>query len=170
MSQTTQPKDLDHPALSVDQARRLVAGETSLRSRVAYCLLLLASLCMTCIAAALLLTEPSLPTRTRLTFAALVAVGLAWSGFFAWVLARRRVLYAAHRVVAGRLATGVSTFFTLGCLTLAALVPEQAKVGLAAGALGAILVAVSISVLWRASRRRSQLLAHRAYLEATLAG
>lgn len=169
MSQPENPNTLDHPALPLDQARRLVAGETSLRSRVVYCLLLVTSLCMTCLVVALLLTEPQLPIRTRIAFAALVAIGLAWSGFFGWVLARRRVLYAAHRVIAGRLATLASGIFVAGCLTLAALVPEQAAVGLAAGGLGAVLVAVSIGVLWRATRRRAQLLSLRSRLESELA-
>lgn len=149
---------LDRPAMTVEQARRLVAGETSLRSRVVYVLLLLASLGMTTVVAALLLTEPSLPTCTRIAFTAMLAIGLAWSGLFAWILARRRVLYARHRVVAGRLAVGATSLFVVGSLTLAALVPEQTRLGLAAAALGSVFLGVAIFVLVRAHRRRRHLL------------
>jgi hypothetical protein len=143
-----------------------VAAETSLRSRLVYASLLIGSLCMTTVVAALLLSEAGLPTRTRLAFSALVGIGLAWSGLFAWILARRRVLFAQHRVIAGRLAVVVTSFFVAGSLTLAALVPEQARIGLTAAGLGSILVAIALGVLWRAARRRGELLARRAQLEA----
>lgn len=155
---------LDTPTLTLEHARRLVAGETSLRSRLVFCLLLLISLSTTVVVSALLLTEDGLPIRTRFAFAALVGIGLAWSGLFSWILARRRVLYAQHRVIAGRLAVAGTGFFVAGSLMLAALVPEQTRVGLAAAGLGSVLVAIAIGVLWRASRRRNQLLALRAQL------
>lgn len=164
-TQTLDHHSLDRPALTLDQARRLVAGETSLRSRVVHTLLLLASLGMTSVVAALLLTEPNLPTRTRIAFTALLAVGLAWSGLFGWILARRRVLYARHRVIAGRLAVGATTLFVVGSLMLAALAPEQTRLGLAAAALGSVLLGVAIFVLVRAHRRRRQLLELKERLE-----
>lgn len=160
---------LDHPTLGIEEARRLVAGETSFASRAIYTLLLATSLCVTAAIASLLVTEQGLPLRTRVAFAVLVGAGLAWSAFFAWNLSRRKVLYAYHRVVAGRLAVIVTALFAVGSLALAALEPELARVGLAAGTFGTALVVVALWVLARARSRRRDLLALRNELEARVA-
>ncbi|MFF5494241.1 hypothetical protein [Streptomyces aquilus] len=65
-------------------------------------------------------TEPrALPTRTRAAFAALTAIGVAWAVFAAWVLGRRRPLFAQDRVLSARIALAATATTTLGAVALA---------------------------------------------------
>src|SRR5690606_21414194 len=85
---------------SAEDVRRRLAAELALPSRLGHTLLVLAGLAVATTVGSLLATEPSLPARTRIAFAAIVAAGLAWAALAGWVLARRRVLFASHRVIA----------------------------------------------------------------------
>lgn len=104
------------PRPSADELRRRLAAEIALPSRVGYTALLLAGLAMAAATGSLLATEPGLPARTQAAFATIAAVGIAWAAFAAWALARRRVLFASHRVIAARMAVTFSGLFTAGAL------------------------------------------------------
>lgn len=156
------------PTASAEAAQRRLARELSQGSRTGSLLLLLSSSFATVGVAALWLTEEGLPLRTRVAFGLLTAIGLAWSIFFGWVLTRRQLLFAYHRVVAGRLAVAACSVFTGGALLLAFSSPGLRQTGLLAAALGGGLVAAAVLLLRAARRRHGDLLALRSSLEAAL--
>ena len=158
MTDRPHPSTVDRAAPpSADEIRRRLAGELALPSRLGHTLLLLAGLGAAGVTGALLLTEPALPARTRLAFAVMVVVGLAWAALAAWVLARRRVLLATHRVVAARLAIAVTTLFTAGAAALGA---SGAPGGWAAAGVGVAMLGAAL-LLHRQARRRVAALARR---------
>lgn len=156
------------PTASAEAAQRRLALELSQGSRTGSLLLLLSSAFATVAVASLGLTEEGLPLRTRIAFGMLTAIGLAWSVFFGWVLTRRQLLFAYHRVVAGRLAVAAGSLFTGGALLLAVLAPELRPSAYFAAAFGGGLVAAAILLLRAARRRHNDLLALRGSLEAAL--
>lgn len=157
------PRETVRP--SAADMQRALASELSLAARIGHTLLLLASLGVAAVTAGLLLTEPALPARTRAAFGVMTLIGLSWTAFAAWVLTRRRVLFARHRVIAGRLAVGFCALFTLG----AALVAPAGPPRYTAVATGATMLAVAVLLLIHARRRFEQLAAHRVELERQLA-
>lgn len=163
MTTTTAP-----PNFHVGAAQRRVALELSQGSRSQTLLLLLGSTMATVLVASLWLTEKGLPPRTQVAFGLLTVLGLAWSSFFGWVLTRRQLLFAYHRVVAGRLAMLASSLFTGGALLLAALFPELRATALLAAAFGAGMLAAAGALYTAARRRHADLLAMRSWLEAQL--
>lgn len=146
------------PRPSVADIQRLLATELTAGQRVVHVLLLLADLLVGIAVASLWLTEPVLPARTQVAFAAIVGVSLAWAAYFVWTLSRRRVLFARHRLVAARLAVGVSSTYLMGALLLAATAPAQRPAALAAAAMGAVLCAGAGIFLLRARRRLAALM------------
>lgn len=153
---------------AIDFVRRIATAELSPQSRVAHGVLLAASLAMTVVLAALLLTEPDLPLRTWTALAVLAAIGMSWTGYAAWVLTQRRVLFARQRVVAGWLALIFTSIFTVGAFAIG--IATDAPAGFATGGLGLGLVAASGLLLARARRRLAVLLDRRRALEAPGAG
>ena len=145
-------------------ARQIAEAELSLWPRVAHGAVLMAALVMTIIVAALWLTEPDLPLRTRAALAVLAVIGATWISYASWVLTQRRVLFARQRVVGGWLALAFTSLFTAGAFAMGIL--AEAAAGLAAGGLGLGLVAISALLLARARRRLSGLLDRRHALEA----
>ena len=74
-----------NPSLpSTADVRRLLDAELSQASRLGYVALVLASLTMTVVVSSLWLTEPGLPTRTRVAFALMIIIGLSWTAFAVW--------------------------------------------------------------------------------------
>ena len=112
------PEPIDSPRLSVADIQRLAAGQLSLPSRLGHALLLVASLTMTAAVGSLWATEPFLPARTHAAFALLTGIGVAWSLFAAWVLARRRLLLGRDRVVAARMGLVFSALCAVGMLAV----------------------------------------------------
>ncbi len=155
------------PRPSIADMQRSLAAELSLGARIGYTLLLLTSFSVAAVTAALVLTEPALPPATVTALGLVTMVGLAWTGFAGWVLSRRRVLFAAHRIVAGRMAVAFSSLFTLGAALLA---PRGGPGWYAAIGVGLAMVAVAAALLVRAHHRFRQLSARRADLERQLAG
>jgi hypothetical protein len=155
--------------VSTEAMRRLLAAELSLPARLAHVGLLLAALGVGTAVASLWATEPALPARTQIAFAAIVAVGLAWASYATWVLRRRRVLLAGHRVVAARMAVTFCTLFVTGALALGLWGPP-ARAPYAAAATGTVLLAVAIVLQGRAHRQLVRLRARCRELEARLAG
>lgn len=153
---------------AIDLARRIARAELSIQSRIAHGALLAAALAMTMVLAALLLTEPDLPLRTRAALTVLAMIGAIWTGYAAWVLTQRRVLFARQRVVAGWLALIFTSVFTAGAFAIG--IAADVPAGFAAGGLGLALVAGSGLLLARARQRLAVLLDRRRALEAFGAG
>ena len=155
------------PALA-GELRRLTVLELSRRARAGYVCLLLAASAMTAVVGGLLLTEPSLPPRTSIALAVMVAIGLSWVFFAAWVLTRRRILLGKDRVVAGRMAVAFNSLFVAGCVLAAAI--TGAPSAFAAMALGLVMLGVAGGLWIRARRQFEHLTTRRQQLERQLAG
>ncbi|MDT7843355.1 transmembrane transport protein [Streptomyces justiciae] len=141
-----------------EQLERALAAEVSLRSRLRHLAVGLTGGCGAAAIAALWATEPhALPPRTRAAFAALIAIGLAWAVFAAWVLSRRRPLFAQDRVLSARIALAATVTTTLGTVALAGARGSTADLA-ATAAGGAVLTATAVLILVRARRRRHVLL------------
>lgn len=132
----------------------------SLRRRIGYVAAGLAGLAGAALIGTLWATEPaSLPVRTRLAFAALIAIGLAWACFAAWALARRP-MFAADRLIAAWLAVAFTTLTTIGTVAVAVTRGSFAA-ALAASLTGIVLTGISTTILVRARAYRAALLARR---------
>jgi len=145
-----------------------LAGELSLRARLGYVGLFAASLLMASGVAALTVTEINLPGRARAAFVLLIVIGLSWAWFAGWMLARRRVLLAGHRVLAARLALACCSVYTIACIALG--VSGQASAGaFVAAAIGAGQTAIAALLYVQARRGVDALVARRRALEARMA-
>ena len=153
---------------AIGLARRIAETELSPRSRIAHGALLAAALAMTVVVVALWATEPSLPARAQAAFGVMAVIGAIWSGYSAWVLTQRRVLFARQRVIAGWLAVLFTTIFTMGAFATA--VAADTPAGFAAGALGMVLIAASVLLLLRARGRWLKLQDRKREHEAFRAG
>jgi hypothetical protein len=160
------------PAVSAEQIQRMLTSELSLRARVGYVTLLLASLLMAIMMGSLWLTEASLPLRAHIAFGLIVTIALSWVALAVRVLANRRVLFAAHRIVAAWMSVAFSSVFVVGMLAVR-LSDSQgfdtAAASLAAGC-GGVMLAVAVALLVRARHQYARLLERRRTLEAMLAG
>jgi hypothetical protein len=159
-------------SLTVEQAQRLVRRELSTRARLGYLFLLMMTLTAAGLIGTLWITESAaLPLRTHVAFGLLTMINLSWSALFGWVLTRRKVLYAMHRVIAGWMALAFSALFLLLGLMIA-VVRTDATASALIGLVGTGQLVVAIILLRRARRRRHELLARRdelaGMLEATL--
>jgi hypothetical protein len=154
------------PYVSALELQQLADRELSLGARLGYVALLLVGLMGAGAIGSLWLTEPSLPLRTHVTFALLVAVGLAWA-VFAWrVLTSRRILLARHRITAARM----SVAFT-GTFLLAALMIGYARGGSAAftaAGMAAVMFVLALGMLIHAHRRFARLMQRREALARQL--
>jgi membrane associated rhomboid family serine protease len=151
------------PSSLADDLRQLTARELSLPSRLRYVGLLLAASTMTAMVTALLLTEPALPKRTSIALGVAALIGVTWMVFAIWVLTRKRVLLGSHRIVAGRLAITFSTVFVIGAVFVGFATSSNAA--FAAAAMGALMLAVAMTMLIRARRRFAELSTRRDELE-----
>ncbi len=151
---------------SLMSIHELVKGETSMKRRIGYVALLLASAAMTTVIVALWATEPALPLRTHVAFGAMSAIGLSWVALAGWALTTRRVLFARDRVIAGRMAVTFASVFALGALAILVATGSPAAAG--ALATGVVMVLVAVVVLRQARRRFTALIARRAELEREL--
>ena len=160
---------IDVPRPSVAEIQRLAAAELSLPSRIGHVALLVVSVMMAATIGSLWATEPSLPPRTHLAFAIIVGAALAWAIFALWVLARRRLLFGADRVLAARMGL---TFSAVGAVGMGAL-GYWGELGRGAylGALvQAALCGVALILLVRARRHVAALARRRQEIEDQLSG
>ena len=153
---------------SAEVSRRL-SLQLSLPARLGHIALLLVSLAVSGVVGALLLTEPALPARTKVAFGMMVPVSLAWAAYATWVLRYRRVLFARHRVIAGRMAVGFAMVFTLGAVLLGRTSGASAP-WYGAFAVGILMLCAAVVILHRANVRLAQLARRRQELERELAG
>jgi hypothetical protein len=150
----------DGPGRSTDEVLAILDRELSRTDRLRYLTVGLASLVVTAVTGSLWATEPSLPFRTHLAFAGIIVIGTGWMAVAAYLLTRRRPLYAADRV----LATGLAVVATsAGGLATTALAGIRGGVlpALTAGAVTTAFVATSAVLHLGARRRRDALLARR---------
>lgn len=156
----------EHAMPPAAEIRRLLASELSLPSRLGYTALALASASVASVTGALLWTEVGLPTRTQVALGVVTLIGLAWTVLAVWVLKRRRVLLAEHRVAAGTMAVVFTAVYALGALALG--FSGFGRPAFAAAGLGFVMLAVAVAMLVRALRVRRALEIRRAELEARL--
>lgn len=158
---------LESPTLTADQVRTRLASDLSLAKRIMYTVLLLVNAAAAVLLLMIWLPDAGgLPLRTHAAFAGCLSVTIAWVVFGAWVLTRRRPLYAYDRVLAARLAVAFTGLFTVSGASIAVFgvgVP-QAVVTLAGGGL---LFGVSWFLLVNARRERGRLLKLREHLAAS---
>jgi membrane associated rhomboid family serine protease len=138
---------------SAEDIRRRLANDLGLPSRLRYVALLVAGAVMAAAAGSLAATEPGLPTRTRVALAVVALGGVAWAVLAGWVLRRRRVLFATHRVAAGILAIVMSALFTAGAVALGLTGAVPSAGAFAAAATGGGMMALA-AIAWLAGRRR----------------
>jgi hypothetical protein len=153
----------EHSAAAV---RRAAHGALSMRARVGYVALMVVSVCSTAGLVSLWTTEPGLPQRTHVAFAALAAILLAWASFAVWVLRSRRILYGYDRVVAGRLSVTFCALFVLGMVAAGAITGLRGPWG--GAAIGLVMLALAVRQLRRAARRFLELVAQRDALSREL--
>ncbi|AZM58818.1 MULTISPECIES: transmembrane transport protein [unclassified Streptomyces] len=153
----SEPDDAARRAVP-ERLERVLATEVSLRSRLRHVAVGLAGGCGAAVIAVLWATEPHAPPpRTRVVFAGLIAVGLAWAVFAGWVLSRRRPLFARDRVLSARIALAATVVTASAGVALAAV--RGGTAGLVATTTGGVvLTAAAMITLVRARRRRRELL------------
>ena len=136
--------------VTVSDMQRRVTADLSMVSRVAYTLLLLAATAMAGLTGALAATEPRLPLRTTVALIVMSVVGVTWAAVAFWVLSRRRVLLAQHRVVVSWVATTVTGAFFGGAVLL--------QLPLRAPAIGvsSVMLVAAIASLLHARRRQAR--------------
>jgi hypothetical protein len=142
-------------SVTVSEMQGRIKAGLSMRSRAGYTLLLVASMAMTGITVSLLATEPGLPARSRLAFVALAFIGVAWMTLACWVLARRHVLFAQHRIAASWLAVAASSMFLAGSIAFRSFLPAATIV------VAAVMVAAAVFCVVQARRYRARLIARR---------
>jgi len=137
--------------LTTSDMQARVRREVAMPSRLGHAALLTASIIVGAGTASLLLTEPSLPERTRWAFAGIVVIAVAWAAYATWVLMRRQVLFGRQRVAASRMAC----LFTL--LALGGSIALRDQVGMAGVITSAVLLLVAVALLVRARRQVARL-------------
>jgi hypothetical protein len=153
--------------VSPDTLLQMVKTELSTKARVGHVALLLLSTLMTTGIVSLWITEPALPLRTQLAFAVMTTIGVSWALFAVRVLTQRRVLFAKHSVVAGRMAVTFTATFVAGAVAVGYTTGESA--GYAAAGMGAVLMVAAIVLLIRAQRELARLVNRRQTLEREVA-
>lgn len=164
-------KPADSPKPSATEVKKMLADVTARPSRPQHLVLLLAALIGAGVSAALLITEPNLPSRTQYAFIALVAIGLSWAVFSVWTLNREGALLGRHRVIAARMGLLYSALFTIGILGMGLAEDWNGKSRTSwygALATGVVLVVIGAVALRRAAMRFRELSSRRAELEAKL--
>jgi hypothetical protein len=160
---------MESTSLTIEQVQDMVRRELSAPTRIGYLLMFLITMTAAGLIGTLWLTEPGpLPLRTHMAFAALVAINVAWSVLFGWVLTKRKVLLALHRVIAGWMALLFCGVFLVVGLTIAVIKMNTTAL-IAIGLVGSVQVVAAVVMLVRARRRRRQLLERRNELTGMLA-
>jgi ABC-type iron transport system FetAB permease component len=153
------------PSLEAE-LQQLTARALSPLSRYGHVALLLAALLMSVLIAALLATESTLPPRTHVAFAVMLAIGISWVAYATWVLTQRRPLMAKHRVIAGWMAVAFTGVFLGGALAMALSTPQTMHSTAAVSGGGMFVLA--IVALVQARRRVAALQERKRELEDRL--
>jgi len=132
-------------------------------SRYAHVGVLLLALIMSALVLALLLTEASLPGRTRVALGALLALGIGWCAYSTWVLTCRRTLLVNQQLVAGWMAVAGTAAFLL-CSAVAVRITGS-MMAVTALVAAATMACGALWILARSIRRVRELRALRRMLE-----
>ena len=137
----------------------LAETELSRVARLGQVTLLLAFVAMVGVLGLLGITEPSLPSRAPVVFAAIIAIGVLGTASALWTLSTRGALLARHRVIGCRVAVALSAMIVLG----ASLIGFVKGIPLAFGVagFGVILLGGTIALLRQENRKFSALTARR---------
>lgn len=90
-------------------------------------------------------------------------------GYAVWVLTRRTVLLACHRLIASRVAVAYSATFAAAAAGAALFGGATGAMALALVTTGVVMLALAIAMLLRARQRVRELTTRRARLEGQLA-
>ena len=165
---TNTDRSLSPSTAAAAALHRLADVELSPASRFGYVVLLLVSLAMTTATGSLWLTEAALPARASIALLVLTAIGTSWTGFAIWVLTHRRILFARHSIVAGRMAVTFTSVFIAGALAVG--ITSGGTAPFAAAGCGIVMLAAAVVNLRRAHGSYDRLETRRRELEAGLAG
>ena len=152
---------------SAEAIRTRLAAEIGVPSWLGHTGLLAAGAGMAALSGALLISEEALPAHTRAALLAIFLIAVAWATFAVWVLWRRRILLATHRVVAARMAVTFTGLFT-GAAIITGFVKGFDVAAIPAGT-GLLMLAAAVVLHSRASRMAAKLERRRAELERLLA-
>jgi hypothetical protein len=150
---------LRHRQSSPDDLLALADTELSRASRLGQVTLLLAFVVMVGIIGLLGITEPSLPSRARVVFAVIIAIGVFGTVSALWALSNRRALLAWHRVIGCRVAVALAAMNVLGA-SIIGFVKGIPAAFVVAG-FGVILLCGTIALLRQANRQLAALTARR---------
>ncbi|GAA2412306.1 hypothetical protein GCM10010191_22100 [Actinomadura vinacea] len=152
----------DQPPTSAEEMLQRLAPVLSRGRRLRGVGALLTGLAGASFTTVLWATEPdALPDRTHLSFALLLLICLAWTGYGIWSTTRRAPLFALDRVIAGWLALAAALLTTTITITLAAVRDQGVVLALA---MSTILITLAGLLLARARARRAALLRRKADL------
>jgi hypothetical protein len=148
-----------HRQSSPDDLLALAETELSLASRLGQVTLLLAFVVMVGVIGFLGVTEPSLPSRARIVFAVIIAIGLFGTVFALRALTKRRALLAWHRVIGCRVAVAFAAMVVLGA-SIIGFVKGIPAAFVVAG-FGVFLLCGTIALLRQTNRQFAALTARR---------
>jgi len=149
-----------------DDLLALVDTELSRAARLGQATLLLAFVVMIGVIGLLGATEPSLPSRARLVFGVIIAIGVFGTVFALGALSSRGVLLARHRVIGCRVAVAFAATIVLGASVIG-LVKGIPAAFVVAG-FGTVLLCGTIALLRQENRKLSALTARRRALAQQL--
>jgi hypothetical protein len=137
----------------------LAETELSRVSRLGQVTLLLAFIAMIGIIGLLGITEPLLPSRARVVFAAITAIGVFGTVSVLWTLSTRGAVLARHRVIGCRVAVAFAAMIVLGASIIG--VVKGIPSAFAVAGFGVILLGGTIALLRQENRKFSALTARR---------
>jgi len=137
----------------------LAETELSRVARLGQVTLLLAFVVMVGIIGLLGITEPSLPSRARVVFAAIIAIGVFGTVSALWALSTRGAVLAWHRVLGCRVAVAFAAMIVLGASIIGFVKGIPSAFGVAG--FGVILLCGTIALLRQENRKFSALTARR---------
>jgi hypothetical protein len=148
-----------HRQSAPDDLLALADTELSRASRFGKMTLGLASAMMCGVIGLLGVTEPSLPSRARIVFAVIGAIGVSCSVFALRALSHRRARLAWHGVIAGRMAVALAAMIVLGASIIGFVKGIPSAFGVAG--FGVVLLCGAIALLRQENRKFAALTARR---------
>lgn len=137
----------------------LADTELSRASRLGQVALLLAFVVMVGIIGFLGVTEPSLPSRARIVFAVIIAIGVLGTVSALWALSTRGVVLARHRVIGCRVAVALAATIVVGASVIGFVKGIPSAFGVAG--FGVLPLCGTIALLRQENRKFSGLIARR---------
>ena len=137
----------------------LAESELSRVARLGQVTLLLAFVTMIGVIGLLGITEPSLPSRARVVFAAIIAIGLLGTASALWTLSTRGAVLARHRVIGCRVAVAFAAMIVLGASIIG--FAKGIPLAFAVAGFGVVLLGGTIALLRQENGKFSALTVRR---------